>query len=284
MAEKEYIQDDFTCYLGKKDRISSSDIKNFLKSPKYYFFKKYEEIKDDSDKEKRHLLIGSALHELILEPHKFDSHYCVAVKFDMRTTVGKQNHAEQLQKSIGKKLIFEEEMDVIKCIADSTSKNKTFSELIKNSYKELSIYTTDEITGLKIKLRPDVFPRNKSVIIDLKSCLDSSPKGFTRDVYNYHYSISAAFYSDFSDRDAYVFFAMEKENPYQTSLYILSDDKVQYGRDQYRMALDLIAWSYKNNFWCDYNEMALLKDCYKLGELDFFFEKKEIAINLITRI
>ena len=33
----EYVKDTFEEYLGKKDYISASDIKNFLKSPKYYF-------------------------------------------------------------------------------------------------------------------------------------------------------------------------------------------------------------------------------------------------------
>ena len=41
MKETAYVKDSFSEYLGKKDHISASDIKNFMKSPKYYFYKKY---------------------------------------------------------------------------------------------------------------------------------------------------------------------------------------------------------------------------------------------------
>ena len=50
---------------------------------------------------------------------------------------------------------------------------------------------------------------------------------------------------------------------------------MEYGRTQYRTALDLIKWSKDNDYWCTYNEFELLKECYELGDLDSFFETKE---------
>ena len=41
------------------------------------------------------------------------------------------------------------------------------------------------------------------------------------------------------------------------------------------MGLDLLKWSYDNNFWCDYNEFELLKECYVLGDLKDFFKTLE---------
>ena len=37
----EYVKDTFAEYLGKTDFYSASDIKNFLKSPKLFFYDKY---------------------------------------------------------------------------------------------------------------------------------------------------------------------------------------------------------------------------------------------------
>jgi hypothetical protein len=79
---------------------------------------------------------------------------------------------------------------------------------------------------------------------------------------------------DFANKENYVFAAMEKQQPYQVSLYILDDDMIEYGRQQYRMGLDLIKWSFDNNYWCDYNEFEILKECYHLGNLDDFMEIK----------
>lgn len=269
----EYVKDSFADYLGQKDRISASDIKNFLVSPKYYFYKKYEEQK--KSEAERHFIIGSALHELILEPEFFKNNYLVTPKFDMRTNVGKTAHAEFLQQAEGKVLLNIDEYEMIVKMGQSASENETFLELIWDSYRELSCYTIDEKTGLKLKMRPDSFAKNKSTITDIKSCQKSSYKDFKGDVYKFGYSITSAFYKDFLNRENYVFCAIEKQAPYQTALYMLSDDMIEYGRGQYRMALDLLKWSYDNNYWCSYNEFDMLKECYDLGNLDKFFELKE---------
>ena len=269
----EYVKDSFAEYLGNKKRISASDIKNFLVSPRYYFYKKYEEEKKESVE--RHFIIGSALHELILEPEFFKNNYLVTPKFDMRTNVGKTAHAEFLQQAEGKVLLNIEEYEMIVKMGQSASENETFLELIWDSYRELSCYTIDEKTGLDLKMRPDSFAKNKSTITDIKSCQKSSYKDFKGDVYKFGYSITSAFYKDFLNRENYVFCAIEKQAPYQTALYMLSDEMIEYGRTQYRMALDLLKWSYDNNYWCAYNEFDMLKECYDLGNLDKFLELKE---------
>ena len=86
---------------------------------------------------------------------------------------------------------------------------------------------------------------------------------------------------DFLGRENYIFAAVEKEAPFQISLYALNDEMIQYGREQYRMGLDLLKWSMDNNYWCNYNEFEVLKECYQLGNLDQFFDLKENS-ELIT--
>lgn len=267
----EYVKDTFEEYLGKKDHISASDIKNFLVSPRYYFYKTYEEKKESNDKE-RHFIIGSALHELILEAEMFKTNYVVSPKFDMRTTVGKTAFAEFQQQAEGKTILNIDEYELIVRMAESAIRNKTFKELIVDSYRELSCYTIDEKTGLKLRMRPDSFAKDKNTITDIKSCQQSNYKSFKSDIYKYGYSISTAFYMDFLKRENYVFCAIEKQAPYQTALYMLDDEMIDYGRQQYRMALDLIKWSIENECWVEYNEFEILKECYELGNLNQFFD------------
>lgn len=278
VKEVNYFKDTFPEYLGKKDHISSSDIKNFLKSPKYYYWNKYLKVEKEDG---RHFAIGSALHELVLEPHLFKSNYIVTPKFDRRTTIGKAEHEKWVIEANGKTLLNEEEMNMIIQMAENAINNQTFMSLLENSDREVSCYTEDIKTGLKLKVRPDILPTNKSTIIDIKTCLDSSPKKFKGDVYSYGYSISAAFYMDILKRENYLFSAFEKQEPYQVSLYALNDEMIEFGREQYRMALDLLKWSYDNNYWCNYNEMEILKESYQLDNLEQFMNLKETS-SIIT--
>lgn len=265
----EYVNDSFEVYLGKKDHVSASDIKNFLNSPRYYQYKKHEEVKGE---QADHFRLGTAIHCAILEPHLFKSDYVVSPKFDGRTTIGKQQKADFEREAVGKSIIDVVEMGIISKIAENAMKNETLMELLKDSHREISCYTIDEKTGLKIRLRPDSLSINKSTITDLKSCLNSSKKGFTKDVYNYGYIITASFYSDFLGKDNYVFAGLCKTEPYEVALYMLDDEKMEFGRSQYRMGLDLIKWCETNNFYPSYNDFEILKNSYELGDLDNYLD------------
>ena len=129
-----YVKDTFEEYLSKKDHISASDIKNFLHSPRYYFYKAFEEIKEPNKTTERHFPIGSALHELVLEQELFKTNYIVAPKFDMRTTAGKQGYAEFLATSNGKTILFMDEYEMVIKMGVSASKNETFLETIDRSH------------------------------------------------------------------------------------------------------------------------------------------------------
>jgi hypothetical protein len=275
-----YVKDTFEEYLSKKDYIAASDVKNFLHSPLKYYYEKH--IKKEEPKG-RHFQIGSALHECILEPELFHTNYIVSPKFNRRTKIGKQQHAEFEEFSKEKVVIVEDEMVMIQEMGKSASQNRTLMELLEDCHFEVSCYTTDEKTGLKLRMRPDGLSKSRSTIVDLKSCVDASKKKFKKDIYNYDYSISGSYYSDNLRRENYIFAAIEKTPPHQTALYALNDNMVDYGRQQYRMGLDLIKWSMDNNYWCDYVEFEILKECYYLDSLDDFFDTRDKS-DLITII
>lgn len=268
-----YTQDDFNEYLAKKEFISSSDIKNFLVSPKYYYFKKYQEKKDKE--QKKHFALGTAIHSYVLTKELFHSDYVVSEKHDLRTKTGKEKLAEFTKQHEGKSIITEEEMKTIVAISDSCKQNKTLVSILEDSTPELSIYTVDKQTGLKIRMRPDIYCNSKPTICDLKSCVTSDIRNFKYNVFKYGYHITNAFYSHFSHKPCYVFAALEKEEPNQVSLYTLSPKIINEGSELFRMGLDLLAWSYKHNYWCDYSEFALLKTLYLGDNLDLFFDAKE---------
>jgi len=269
MIKPEFVKDTFEEYLGKKDHVSASDIKNFLKSPRYYYYERNEKVEKSTG---RHFNIGSGLHELILEPQLFKTNYVVYPKVDARTKDGKQQIAEFNETSEGKTILYEDEMEMIRLISENALKNNSLVELMKDSHREVSCYTIDEQTGLKVRLRPDILSSTKSTIVDIKSCVDSSARKFKSDVFTYSYSLSAAYYCDFIGRENYIFAACSKTAPYEVALYGLNDEMYDYGREQYRMGLDLLKFCQDNNYWPSYNEFELLKECYALGSLDTYFD------------
>ena len=91
----EFIKDTFDEYLSK-DSVSASDLKNFLKSPRSYF---YEKNRTEPRPEKRHFSVGSALHQYIMEIENFDDNFIVSPKFDRRKKQGKLDY-EEFGKSI----------------------------------------------------------------------------------------------------------------------------------------------------------------------------------------
>jgi hypothetical protein len=171
---------------------------------------------------------------------------------------------------------------MIKRIGDNALKNPTLVELIKDSIRELSIYTSDPVTGLKIRLRPDVFCENRPTIVDLKSCLNSSEKGFRKDVWNFSYLITAPFYMDFSGKKHYVFCALEKNEPYPVTLFDLSRSLLDLGRRQYRMGLDLIKFCQDRNEWPAYDGFKLMQDLYHSGSLGLWDEAKNDFDGILT--
>lgn len=225
--------------------------------------------------QQRYFVVGSYLHCLILTPELFNSQYYVSKKFDLRTTAGKESAKELAKENDGKECLFEEEIKMIESIAKNARQNKTFMELIKDAYFELSIYTQDLETGLKIRIRPDVISKTRSTMVDLKSIATGGARKFKYAVTDYGYNVSAAFYSDFGKKSNYLFYALEKEEPYQCSLYNLSDNLINLGREKYRMALDLLKFCYDNNHWPDYNQFAVMKEMYFIDALPNYFEQVE---------
>ena len=278
-----YVKDTFEEYLSK-DAISASDIKTFLKSPRKYWYEKISPFPKPEKEQQRHFAIGSAVHEMVMEPHLFEKNYIISPKIDRRTSAGKEMYLAFQEQASGKTIIFQNEMEMITEMATNCRLNKTFLEYLEDCHFEISCYTDDIPTGLSLRMRPDILPNNKDVIVDIKTCRESSLKAFKSDVYSYGYSLSAAFYIDHIGRDNYIFAAIEKAAPYQTSLFALPDEMMDYGRYQYRMGLDLIKWSKDNNYWCDYVEFEILKECYLLGETNDFFDtiKKSSLIQILN--
>ena len=112
---------------------------------------------------------------------------------------------------------------------------------------EQSFFCTDKETGLELKARPDFLMDDLSLIIDLKTTVDASPKGFQRSVANYRYFVQASHYLDVVEGatgtrpQAFLFVAVEKTRPFSTAVYMADQAMIDLGKQQAREDLNNIA-------------------------------------------
>ena len=127
---------------------------------------------------------------------------------------------------------------------------------------EQSFFAVDAETALEVKCRPDFVLDDYSLIIDLKTTLDASPKGFQRSLTNYRYFVQAAWYLDVVEMEtgrrpeAFVFVAVEKQRPFNVGVYCADEQMIQVGKQHAREDLINIAKWKKAGVYPGYSDRA----------------------------
>ena len=112
---------------------------------------------------------------------------------------------------------------------------------------EQSFFCIDSETGLELKARPDFILDDYSLILDLKTTADASPKGFQSSVAKFRYFVQASHYLDVIEGatgtrpQAFLFVAVEKTRPFSTAVYMADQAMIDLGKQQAREDLNNIA-------------------------------------------
>lgn len=202
------------------------------------------------------MVIGSALHTMVLEPHLFDDEYAVAPHCDRRTKEGKMIWADFEQESAGKTLLKAEEATHIEAMASAVRRHKAAGFLLRMPGKcEQSYFWTDETSGEDCKCRPDWHSEDKRIIVDVKTCEDASPAAFLRkSVLGYRYHVQAAFYSRGLGAQQFIFIAVEKKPPFAVGVYTLPGKLVERGWQEAAADLQRLAECRATDQWPGYGD------------------------------
>jgi len=232
------------------EEISHSGIVKLLKSPEHYM-----QYKIGGEEPTPAMEFGSAFHAFILEPEVFAKNYVLAPKFDKRTKDGKEASAKWDEENVGKTPLTADVMESLAAMRASVIKHAGAAKMLAKGEAESSLYWTDEITGLKCRIRPDwLFDGGMA---DLKSCVSASKADFAKAVANLGYDIEAAFYVDGMKAVTgktvdFFFIAVEKTAPYTTACYKASQEMIEVGRAKYRGGLELLKWCQENKQYPGY--------------------------------
>lgn len=166
------------------------------------------------------LRFGKSLHELILEPEKFD----------FRQYTGP------------------ERMEIMKL----QNRVKEVAEGHLEGEKEVELFY--EYLGWQCKMKADVISQGTGVITDLKSTAKTTFEEFQAAALEYGYHRQAAWYLDappVRDMNINTFriIAVSKIKPYPVFIWTMSKDDpmIESGRDEYRDALEYMSTQTKYN-------------------------------------
>ncbi len=200
------------------------------------------------------MLFGTAFGYALMEPQIFSARYVPEVKFDKRTTKGKEAAAAFAAVNEGKTPISLDDCDLIKGMIDGVTRNpKARIALDAPGRVESSVLWTDPDTGLPLKCRPDKLLDN-GLIWDLKTTVDSSPEAFARTCAAFAYHRQAALYLDgvwqeLRHDGPFLFVVVSKEPPHECVCYTLDSEALALGRKQNAAALRELAECKRAGNW-----------------------------------
>lgn len=221
-------------YLGIRTHVSSSGLKQILRSPAH--FQRYLNRKEES---LPHLDLGTAVHCAILEPERFHREY-------ISLPVNKIDifHEADLQLIQGEKqvrFLTESQMAVVEGIVEQLERKPDIKHMMQTGQPEKSLFWRDPKTGIRCKIRPDmlVLP---DFMLELKTTFDPSLAVFQRTCQMQFYHMTAAMYLAGVEqvtgiRPAYMFVVASRFPPYSVESFVPSTSLLDKGNDLFREAL-----------------------------------------------
>ena len=156
-----------------------------------------------------------------------------------------------------------ESFETIEYMLDSCYQDSVIKSLIQNTEYQLSLFWTDEESGLNLKTRPDSCKRKKNVLVNLKTIDDGSPESFSRELSKWEYPLQACVEMQGALKsglmptvDNYFWLVVEKTAPYNATIYEFDQTDIAACMDVLRFTLDRIAKARKENKWPGYSDRA----------------------------
>lgn len=268
--------------------ISRSMLMEFKRSPYHYWYK-YVSGLAPVKKPTATMILGTAVHTLVLEEHKFGDEFAIKPELTklppavLLKDVGKEKFEQikQARKEIqdknnvltaafdahveGKIVLSYDDFLEAKLMAKAINENPNSSNLFKDCLIEKSIYFTHKATGIRLKSRPDAMAG--SIVIDLKTTVDASKRAFRYAAEKEGYFLQAVFAKEAlasigQSMDEFVFVPVEKSAPYCVAVYTVSHDTLFDESQDFEVLMANLARCMESNVWPGYGMCALERSKY----------------------
>lgn len=287
--------------------LSSSAIKYFYHhSPAHYFH--HYVLSERQETTSAAQLLGTLVHCLVLEPDAFDKRYQKEISKDdypnaLRTVADLRGYCEQNNlktdglkqdlidriaahdptvpiwdnlllkpKQDNRDTIDSELWDKARRMRDSVLNNTEIARLFSRGDAEVSVWGCHEPTGMLTKCRCD-WLREDGIVVDLKTCLNASPGGFSTACAKYDYVMQQVHYMETLNsagygKDEFVFVAVENEPPYVSTYYVMDEHSVQVTESAYHATLARLHSCQQQKQWPAYTgDTVLSLPLWKLEQM-----------------
>lgn len=205
--------------------------------------------------------LGTALHTHVLELSRWDQEIAVAPPMDRRTKAGKESWAAFEADAAGKTVITADDADQVMAMGRAVMRHPAAAMLLGLPGKaETTHMWTDANTGLECKCRPDWLTDDGSIVVDLKTTKDASPRVFKQSIANFSYQKQAAWYLHGVHQatgrrpDQFIFICVESTAPFACAVYAADAEMIERGHDQAMRDLAKLAVCKAADHWPSYSD------------------------------
>lgn len=239
-------------YHADRSALSCSLLKPLLISPahfKHALFSPFEST-DAQD-------FGSLVHLLMLEPNAVAREVAV---YPGIARARDKDFAAFCDANLGR-LVFDEPTFararlLVDKVIHQPYKGRPLGAFIEEASREVSLYFTEPVSGLSLRIRPDIY--HPDITFDLKTTRRGTVAGFARDAVDLHYDLQAFMYTlgrsvfQGSAKPApFVFIAAETSEP--SSVFILESDRdfLDNGARKFQECVSVYQACTASGYWPD---------------------------------
>ena len=255
-----------TAYL-EAEGLSVSGLRALARSP-YHFHCRSPQAPTEPQ------ALGTLVHCLVLEPQAFDARYAVGPEAARNSTEWRGWSKAYRPGVIGLK---PSELGPARLMAMQVRSLPEVAHLLAEGEPEVSIFWREPVVldddtrhVLRCKARadwahaqPGRAGQRRTILMDLKTTRDASPRGFARSCFEYGYHLQAAHYSrgwaqaTGDEVLGFVFAVVESEPPHAAVAYMLDEDSLEVGARQCAALRHLAARCERSGQWPGYASAGL---------------------------
>lgn len=207
------------------------------------------------------LIIGDAFHTATLEPARFESEFAVKPKQlggkGPSSAVYKEAFADMQAEEPHVKWLTESDYQMVCDMASSALDHPILKQYLAETDAVIEGTGYFECEGAKCKVRPDLYLPGAGVVIDLKSTMDASARGFAKSVRQFGYAFQVAWYLEGlrlagEKPTEFIFLAVEKKAPYLTAAYSINTSEIESQTNAMYKACRIWAECTENNYFPGY--------------------------------
>lgn len=238
-------------YHADRDALSCSMLKPLLLSPAHFQAALLAAPKASPAKD-----FGSLVHLLLLEPHLASQELAVFPGVGTsRDPEFKAFLASNAYRLAVDEPTFAEAMRLTSKVAETPYRGRPLRRFIEESMCEATIYFTEPVTGLRLRIRLDAY--HPEISFDLKTTRHATPAGFARDAVELGYDLQAFMYSlgrrlyEGGRESPFVFIAAETSQPHSIGIFESGTTFLENGATKLQSCLTAFKACTQTGYWPD---------------------------------